>query len=221
MKITLSFVLSFVAVFIFVVGSYAQSRTIAKDEYDRVFRFAVTNTNAAYPVIYKVVTTSFENGKAVRTVTELNENEASGRYRIKRTILTDGRETHTYQLTVGFGNIFCSDDGVNWKISKYECPAERVLYIRPDAESVEYSVNEKSVNGQRLKIYREYTIFASSGGVNTPKTFKEKVSTVDARGFFVTVFDTEGKLDPKTVTLTREQSWVTPARIEPVTAPFK
>jgi hypothetical protein len=109
-------VLSFIAIFLLAVASYAQSRTISKDEYDEVFQFAVSKTNTDYPLIYKVTTSFIENGKTVRTETEVNENEASGYYRIKRTALANGRETNTYQLTVGYGNVFCSDDKVNWKL---------------------------------------------------------------------------------------------------------
>lgn len=211
-------VLSFIAIFLFVITSYAQSRTISKDEYDEVFRFAVSKTNTDYPLIYKVTTSFIENGKTVRTDTEVNENEASGYYRIKRTALANGREKNKYQLTVGYGNVFCSDDKVNWKLSKYECPAQRMIYGYREAESIEYSVTEKSVNGKKVKVYREYSVFAPSEG-GKRKTFKEKISTIDSRGYFITVVDTEGTLAPKTVSLIREQSWVTQAKIEPVVAP--
>jgi hypothetical protein len=213
MKITFFFAV----IFLFIVNSCAQSRTITKEEYDNAFQFAVTKTNADYPVIFKVTTSVIENGKTVRTITEVNENEAAGRYRIKRSVLADGREMNKYQLTVGFGNVFCSDDGVSWKSSKYECSGNRAIFGLSGAESVEYSVTEKSVGGKQVKVYRKYSIFASSEG--TPKTYKEKIATIDARGYFITVVDTEGTLDPKTVTLISEQSWITQAKIEPVVAP--
>lgn len=213
MKITLFFAV----IFLFIVNSFAQSRTITKDEYDQAFQIAVTKTNADYPLIFKVKTSIIENGKTVRTVTEVNENEAAGRYRIKRSVLADGRETNKYQLTVGFGNVFCSDDGANWKSSKYECEGNRVIFGPSEAESVEYSVTEKSVKDKQVKVYREYSIFASSEG--TPKTYEETISTMDSRGYFITVIGTEGTLNPKTVTLIREQSWIPQAKIEPVVAP--
>jgi hypothetical protein len=210
--------LSFIAIFLFIVTSSAQSRTINKDEYEKVFQFAVSETNADYPLIFKVKNSFIENGKIVRTDTEVRENEAAGRYRIKRTILADGQETNQYQLTVGVGNVFCSNDGVNWKPSEYECRREMTIYAPREPESVEYSVTEKSVDGKKVKIYREYSVFALSEGSKT-KDFREKISTIDSRGFFITVVDTEGTLAPKTVELTREQSWVTKAKIEPIAAP--
>jgi hypothetical protein len=210
--------LSFIAIFIFVDISYAQSRSISRDEYEKVVQFAVSKTNADYPLIFKVKTSFIENGKTVRTETEVNENEAAGRYRIKRTVLANGRETNKYQLTIGFGNVFCSDNGVKWKPSKYECPDETRIYGNREAESIEYSVTENSVNGKKVKVYRQYSVFPLSEG-NKLKDFREEIATIDSRGFFITVVDTEGTLDPKTVTLIREQSWVTQAKIERVVAP--
>lgn len=211
-------VLSFIAVFLFIVTSNAQSRTISEDEYEKVFQFAVSATNADYPLIFKVTTSSIKNGKIVRTNTEVNENETAGRYRIKQTVLANGRETNNYQLTVGFGNVFCSDDGVKWTPSKYECDGERILYGPRNAESVEYSVSEKSVKGKKVKVYRKYSVFAALEA-GKPKTFDEKISTIDSRGYFITVVNTEGTLDPRTVTLIREQSWETKAKMAPVVAP--
>jgi len=209
---------SFIAFFLFIVTSNAQSRAVTSGEYDRVLRFAVSQTNADYPLIFKVTTSIIENGKTVRTITEVNENESAGYYRIKRSVLVNGRETSKYQITSGFGNVFCSDDGKTWKASKYECPAQIAIYANREPESTEYSVTEKSVEGKQVKVYREYSVFAPSKG-NKTKEFREKISTIDSRGFFITVVDTEGTLDPRTVTLITEQSWITQAKIEPVVAP--
>lgn len=211
-------VLPFVVILLFVLTSYAQSRAISEGEYEKVFQFAVTKTNADYPLVFKVTTSFIKNGKTVRTTTEVNENESKGHYRIKRTVVANGRETNKYQLTVGFGNVFCSDDGVNWKSSKYECDEEIMIYGPRNAETTEYSVAEKSVAGKKVMVYRKYSVFGSSEGSKT-KTFDEEISTIDSRGFFITVVNTEGTLDPKTVTLVREQSWVTQAKFDPIVAP--
>jgi len=213
-------ILSIVAIFFFFFSLNAQSQTISKDEYEKVFQFAVSETNADYPVIFEVTTIFIENGKTIRTVTEVNENESPGHHRIKRTVLAGAQETNKYQVSVGFGNVFCSDDGVSWKPSKYECSNPVRLYGKRDAESIEYSVTEKSVEGKQVKVYREYSVFAPSEG-NKKKEFREKLSTIDSRGFFITVEDTEGTLDSRTVTLIRKQSWVTKAKIKPVVSPVK
>jgi hypothetical protein len=209
-----------VAVFLLFIGSNAQSRTISQDEYDKAFQFAVRATNAEYPHIFKVTTKFIKNGKTVRTVTEVRENQSSGYERIKKTEIADGKTTNKFQITVGFGNIFCSDDGQSWKTSKYMCSGPEFLYGRREPESVKYSIAEKSVNGKQVKIYREYSVFAplkDSG----KKEFREKISTIDSRGFFISVVDTDGTLEPRTVTLTREQVWITNAKIKPIVAPMK
>ena len=209
---------SIVSVFLFFISSSAQSQTISKDEYEKVFQFAVSETNADFPFVFEVITEFIENGKTVRTVTDLDERESPGHERIKITDFADGRETTKYQVKVGFGNVFCSDDGVSWKSTKYECSGPVMLYGRREPESTEYSVTEKSLNGKQVKVYREYSLFAPLEG-SKKKEFREKISTVDSRGFFITIEDTEGTLDPKTVTLKRKQSW-TKAKIKPIVSPI-
>jgi len=210
---------SIVAIFLFFISSSAQSQTISKDEYDKVFRFAVSETNADFPFIFEVITEFIESGKTVRTVTDLNERESPGHERIKRTDFANGRETNKYQIKVGFGNVFCSDDGVSWISTKYECSSPTMLYGRREPDSIEYNVTEKSVNSKQVKIYREYSVFAPLEG-KKKKEFREKISTIDSRGFFITVEDNEGTLEPKTVTLKRKQSW-TKAKIKPIVSPIK
>jgi len=212
--------LSFFTILLFTITSNAQSQTISKDEYEKVLRFAVRETNAAYPVIFKVTTDFIENGKTIRTVTDLNENESPGHHRIKRTVFADGKETNKYQVSVGFGKVYCSDDGVSWKLSKYECSVPVSFYGRREPESIEYSVTVKSVKGKKVKVYREYSVFAPLEG-SKKKDFQESASTIDSRGFFITVKDTKGTLESRTVTLIRKQSWITKAKIKPVVPPIK
>ncbi len=78
---------SFIAIFLFFTISNAQSQKISKDEYEKVFQFAVSKTNADYPVILKVVVNNIKNGKTISTKTETVENEAQGRSRQKTTVL--------------------------------------------------------------------------------------------------------------------------------------
>jgi hypothetical protein len=193
---------------------------ISKDEYEKVFEFAVWETNKAYPVILKVTTVFIENGKIVRTVTDLNENESNLHHRITRTILAEGHKTNKYQVSAGFGKVFCSDDRVSWRPSQAECFGPVSVYGRRDAESIEYGVTVKSVRGKKVRVFREYSVFAPSEG-SKKKDFRETVSTIDSRGFFRTVVDTEGTLYPRTVTLIRKQAWLTRAKIKPVITPIK
>lgn len=213
--------LSIIAIFLSLNSLSAQSRTISKEEYEKADQFAVSKTNADYPVIFEVTTKFIENGKTVSTETEVVENESEGRHRSKRTVFEDGKETNKYQIMTGFGNVYCSDDGVSWNPpSQYDCRNEVRLYAQREAESNEYSVTTKSVKGKQVKVYREYSVFAPFKE-GQKKNFREKISTIDSRGFFITVEDIEGTLDPKIVTLTRKQSWTTKAKIKPIVVPSK
>ena len=218
--------LSIVTIFLLFISSNAQSKTISKDEYEKVSQFAVSETNADYPVILKVVVNNIKNGKTISTETSAVENEAQGRSRKKTTVFENGKKTNKYQINAGFGSVYCSDDGIKWEgPSKYECGsanggAIRIGSVSREPEITEYSVATKTVNGKKVKIYREYLVFAPFAE-GERKTFREEISTIDSRGFFITVEGVEGTLDPKTVTLTSKQSWITKAKIKPVVAPIK
>lgn len=222
MKILLS-----VVTILLLFGSLnAQLKTISKDEYDKVFQFAVSETNSDYPVILKTVVNNIVDGKTISTESSEVENEAQGRSRQKKTVFENGKETNKYQINAGFGSVYCSNDGIKWEgPTEYECRsanggAIRIGSVRREPESSEYSVETKTVSGKKAKIYRGYLVFAPfrEGG---KKTFREEILTIDSRGFFITVERVEGKLDPKTVTLTSKQSWITKAKIKPVVAPVK
>src|SRR5688500_2429385 len=94
----MKFAFSPFAILLLIITASAQRRTISKDEYEKVLQFAVEETNAAFPIIFKVTTDFIENGRTIRTVTDLNENESRSHHRTKRTILAEGRETNTYQV---------------------------------------------------------------------------------------------------------------------------
>jgi len=216
----MKFLLSIAAIFFLFTYSNAQAKKINEEEYNQVFQNAVMETNADYPFIFTVITKYFEKGKNVRTVTEVREAESQGYERIKITETENGKTTSKYQIRVGFGNVFCSEDGKSWKRSQYECSSGRIIYGRREPESVEYSVEEKPLNGKKVKVYREYRIFAASSK-NKNKDFSEKISLIDSRGFFLTVTNTDGTVNPKTTALIRKQSWTTKAKIEPIGEPIK
>lgn len=216
MKVAFSLIIVLLCYFNF----NAQSKNIDKDEYEKAFKFAVSETNAVYPHIFEVITNFIETGKTIRTVTETNENEAPLHHRIKVTTLENGKETNKFQINVGSGNVFCSNDGTTWNPSKYECDGPTMFYGPRNAETIEYSLSEKKLAGKSVKVYREYSVFAPTKK-GEKKTFSEEISTIDSRGFFITVETSEGTLDPKAVTLTRKQTWTLKAKIKPVVSPIK
>jgi hypothetical protein len=214
-------IITFFFLFLCFVGSLnAQSQTISKEEYDRAFRFAVTETNAAFPFVFTVTTDSLENGRIVSSVIDVNERESERRERITRMTVADGKTRYQYQTKVDFGKNFCSEDGESWTPSKYECFGPVNFYGPREPESVEYSLTEKSVNGEKVKTYRQYSVFPITPSY-PERNFREKIATIDYRGFFISIVDTEGTLDPKTVTLTRKQSWDADTKIRPIVSPIK
>lgn len=175
--------LSFITIFLFIVTSNAQWQPISEDEYDKAIRYAVSATNSDFPLIFTVITSFIKDGKVMRKVTEVRENQARGYYRITRTILTDGQETNKYQMTYGFGNVFCSDDKVKWTNSQYECFGPVSFYPLRETESIEYKLVEKTLDGKPVKVYRKYTVFPPGKG-GGKREFNEETATIDSRGFY-------------------------------------
>lgn len=213
--------LSLIAVLLSLAGiQHAQSRPIIEAEYNGVTAFAVSETNRAFPFIFKVKTEFFENGKLSSTVTDIAERVASGKERETRITVTGGKTTTEYQLQLDFGKNFCSTDGVIWKATQYECFGPVSFYGPRSPNSVEYSVEERTVDGQKVKVYRKYTTFTPLSP-GKPKDFRERLATVDSRGFFLQIVDTEGTLDPRIVRLVRTQRWEMNAKIKPIVAPVE
>ena len=218
MKILLSLLITSVLA----ITAYSQ-KTISKSDYDAVFKNAVTVTNAAFPFVFTVSTDTYESGKVVSTATDIHERQAPGVERESRTLVKNGNTLRTFGIMVGFDeNTFCSRDGKTWTgPQKFVCPDPENsgmmrLYRPRTPETAEYTVTDKTLDGKSVKVYREYNVFLSSSG---KKDFMETIATVDSKGFFIEVFNTEGTLDPRVVTLTRKQTWKPNAKFAPVVAP--
>lgn len=202
-----------------------QTKPTTAADYNGTVQYAVSETNAAFPFIFTTVTERFEGGKLVSTETEINEMEAAGVERETTTLKKGGQTFIGYSIMTGFGNnTYCSSDGKLWRgPQEFVCPSadgSNLFTVRRprNAESSEYSVTEKSLDGKPVKIYRKYAIFAATSP-NGKKSFEEEIATIDSRGFFISVVDTEGILDPKTVTLIRKQTWDFKTKFKPVVAP--
>ncbi|MGD9561334.1 MAG: hypothetical protein AB7F88_03575 [Pyrinomonadaceae bacterium] len=203
----------------------AQANPTTAADYNGTFRYAVSETNVAFPFVFTVVTEMFDAGKLVSTETEVNERQAEGVERETKTLERDGKTLRSYSIMLGFGNrTYCSADGATWNgPQEYVCPGpggskELLLYRPRSPESVEYSVTEKSLDGKTVKVYRKYATFPATGPKGK-KTFEEQIATIDSRGFFVSVVGTEGTLGPKVVTLIRKQTWDFKTKFKPVVAP--
>lgn len=221
MKILLSLTLLAVAA----VLSEAQTKPTSAADYNGTFTYAVAETNAAFPFVFTVVTEKYEGGKLVSTETQVSERQAEGVER-ETTTLKIGRKTlRSYSIMVGFDNgTYCSTNGIKWTgPQEYICPNPEGIMIISVArarqpETAEYTVTEKSVGGQSVKVYRKYAVYAAyePGG---KKTFEEEIATIDSRGFFISVTRTEGTLNPKITTQHRTQTWDHKTKFRPVLAP--
>lgn len=203
----------------FVLSSAAQSKAITAADYKGVFQYAVSETNKAFPFIFTVVVDEFKNGKIAYSETMLDERQAAGVERITRSIVEDGKRSISNSVKVGFGKVYCSNDGTSWiGPQQYECSGPRRLYGQRDADNAEYSIEEKIVGGEKVKVYREYVIYKPIEGSQT-KEFKETIATVDSHRFFISIVNNEGTLDPKVITLVRKQTWDFKTPLKPVVAP--
>lgn len=204
---------------LFVINSVAQSKVITAADYNGTFQYAVSETNAAFPFIFTVTVDQLKNGRTVSTETEIEERQAAGIERITKTFTKGGDTSVSYQISVGFGSVYCSNDGVTWKgPQKFECNGPSMLYGARNKEKSEYSVEEKILDGDKLKVYREFVVY-SALEASRKKEFKETIATIDSRGFFISIVNNEGFLDPKTVTLIRKQSWNMKTKFKAVVAP--
>lgn len=204
---------------LFVINSVAQSKVITAADYNGTFQYAVSETNAAFPFIFTVTVDQLKNGRTVSTETEIEERQAAGIERITKTFTKGGDTSVSYQISVGFGSVYCSNDGVTWKgPQKFECSGPSTLYAVRAKEKSEYSVEEKILDGDKLKVYREFVVY-SALEASRKKEFKETIATIDSRGFFISIVNNEGFLDPKTVTLIRKQSWNMKTKFKAVVAP--
>lgn len=197
----------------------AQTKPTTAADYNGAFRYAVSETNAAFPFVYTVVVEEFANGEAIFSETTVNERQAADVERIIRNTVENGKTSSTQQISVGFGVVYCSNDGMTWVgPQQYECDGPRRIYGSRDVAHAEYTVEEKAVGGEKIKIYREYVIYKPSGP-GTTRSYKETFATIDSRGFFISVLNNEGTLHPKVVSLKRTQTWDMKNKFKPIVAP--
>lgn len=66
-------------------------RTTAAD-YNGTFQYAVSETNAAFPFVFTVVTERYDSGKLVSTETQINDRQAEVVERETKTLETGGKK---------------------------------------------------------------------------------------------------------------------------------
>lgn len=208
-------------VLLFCASVAAQPRPTDEADYNGTFRYAASGTNSAYPVIFRVESEYFENGKSVRKLTEGVENESEGRHRSKTIELEAGKTKEVQEILLGFGNGFCKEGNGPWKRSEYVCFGPGMIDGgRRTPEKLEYTVEDKKIDGKSVKIYRKFAVFAAEQP-SRPKRFEEEIATIDSNGYFLTVDKTFGTVEPRVVFRTTKQSWIVKAKIEPIVPPIK
>ncbi|MBL8182754.1 MAG: hypothetical protein JNL64_14210 [Blastocatellia bacterium] len=221
----MKFALYILLTFAMAMTVIAQAKPTTAADYEGTLQYAVRETNAAFPFIFTVVTKRYELGKLVSTQTDIAERQAQGIER-ETTLLKKGQKTlYSYSIQVGFDNqTYCSSDGKVWKgPQQYVCPGPTgsnltMLYGARDPMKIEYSVMEKDLNGKPVKVYRKYAVYLAQSDKDKYE-YEEEIATIDDRGFFISVVNTEGTLAPKTITLTRSQTWDFATKFKPVVAP--
>ena len=221
--------LSLALMFLVVVAGHAQGTTMRGEvrnvEYDKAIEQAVRATSGAFPFVYTVVTDTYKNGQVVSSETVTTERQASGVERTTRSLTKDGKTVQSYGIMTGLGkNTYCSTNGTTWTgPQENSCVgpgSNDTVQSNKERFSVsgDYTYTRKYVDQKEVKVYREYSVYHAPQP-NRKREFREKITSIDARGFLIEINVTEGILDPRTVTFTRKESWTTDAKFEPVKAP--
>jgi len=208
--ITFTLVIAFAAL--------AQSTPISAEEYDKAFQYALTETNQRFPFVHTFTSQTYKDGSLISDSVHVAERQSSGVEKQTFTTAENGKKTVTYQLRTGYGNnVFCSSDGKSWTGPQiYECPRSIRVY-RPDIpSSTEYSVEEKTVDGKKLKAYRKFDVFGTDPSM---QTFSEKIALISSDGLFVSTTQTMGKLSGKTIDTKLTNSWNLNVKFSPINAP--
>lgn len=200
-----------------------QWRTISKSEYDGPFNQAEQQSFAAFPHIVTITQQRFENDKLMSTETQVLQDQGNGFQRKTQTLVSDGKTTNKYQINLGYSYIYCSDDGVKWKWGaggEWGCWGPSMSYGARDPVISNYSVSDQMLNGEAVKVYRYNTVFVYPyRDPKNNKEFNETVTTIDSRGFLISMVETEGTPKPRVVNLVRKLTWSIGDKFPPVELP--
>jgi len=203
---------------IFALQAIAQSTSITVEEYDKAYQFALTETNQRFPFVHTFTSQRFRNGTLVSESIHVAERQASGVERQTFTTVENGKTTVSYQLRTDHdNNVYCSFDGKSWTVPQlYECPRSIRIYRPNTPASTEYSVEETTVGGKKVKSYHKFEVFGTSP---TTQTFSEEISLIDSDGLFISTTHTMGRLRNTLIDTKMTNSWSLNAKFGPITVP--
>lgn len=207
-------VLFSIVILMFPFSLLAQARSIPREEYEKAFQYAVSETNEKFPFVHTFVSERFREGKLISKSVDVAERQAPGIERQTFSTTENGKTSMSYQLRTGFGeNVYCSSDGQNWEgPQKYECSRSITVFGPREASSVEFTVEDKTHGGSKVKAYRRYEIFED-------QTFIEEVATIRLDGLFVTTVETRGTIKDKSKVLKLTNTWDLKGGFSPIVKP--
>jgi len=207
-----------ILIVMFAGSAFGQAQIITEREYDKAYDYAIAETNSQYPFVHTFTAEYFEKGEPAWNEISIAERQDRGVEKQTFTTVKNGKTTTTNQLRTGFGNnVYCSSDGTTWNgPQQYECPREIVVYRPPVANTTEYSVESKMIDGKAAKVYRKFETFT---GYHRTPTYKEDIATIDPDGLFVSTIKTMGDLDTKSINTRLTNSWKLNAKFPKITAP--
>ncbi len=209
---------TFLLILIFSALAVGQTKPITAEEYAAAFDHAVAETNARFPFVHTFTLEKFENGlPTVKNIAKA-ERESLNTERQTFSTIRNGETLTSYQLRTGPGeNVYCSTDGSNWTGPQlYECSRDMTIFGKRNASSVKYTLEETHLSGKKVKIYRRYKVFKTSG---KPDEFEEEIALIDESGLFIRTTQTMGIIQPRSVTIKMVNEWKLNEKFEPITTP--
>jgi hypothetical protein len=204
--------------FVCIITAVSQERPISAEEYSIAFDFAVSETNSRFPFIHTFTSEAYENGKLVSNSLDIAERQSMSKERQTFRRTEAGKETVSYQLRTASGaNVYCSNDGKIWSGPQlYECPRSIRIYGPSAPSSTQYWVQDKTIAGKNVKVYRKFEVFGNSG---QDSTYAEEVAVISADGLFISTTKTMGTMNPRAVSTKLSNSWKLNAKFSPITVP--
>lgn len=98
----------------------------------------------------------------------------------------------------------------------YECPRSIRVYRPETPTSIKFSVEEKTVEGRKVKAYRKFEIFGTDPA---NQRFSEEILLISSDGLFLSTTLTKGRLTKQIVELRLTNSWRLNAKFAPVVVP--
>ena len=145
---------------------FGQAKQITKDEYYTPFRASLQKERS---ISRRKVSTSenYKDGKLSRTVEWIYEYLVPDTIRYQNTETFEGKRRRVEQININKA-IYCRRDSGDWKISQSSCVGGTGSGIS-NVVSSRYSIEKANLNGKKMMLYQQYTIYKDSYSINSDK----------------------------------------------------